>query len=259
MGCYNDDVLFIHIPKCGGTVVKEYLHTHLHNVKWPRNAHWFAGRDGRIEPTPADEQRAAKTVEDSKLPIGHIPLRDIPNYTGREIESWERIVTVIRNPYHQQISQWLFWRDRYAMGYNHANDVHAAMHPRFDSWVGTPDADFHIWYEQRKSIQTPLVKRPPSTENDYANWGGFYPYWVGVGDSIPDNVVLLRQETLADDLPDVLAPFIDGTPPPLHRTNVGPTKESRYLEYINKWETVETIESKFRWTFDNDIYPKVER
>jgi hypothetical protein len=259
MGCYNDDVLFIHIPKCGGTAVKEYMAQNLTDVKWPRNAHWFAMLDGRIDVTPGDEQRAAKTREESGLPIGHVPLRDIPNFTGRDIDSWERIIAVIRNPYHQQVSQWLFWRDRYAMGYEHPHDMYAAMHPRFDSWVGTPDADFHIWYEHRKSEQTPLAKRPPSAENDYANWGGFYPYWIGVGDKIPDNVQVLRQETLAHELPLALAPFMDGTPPPLHTTNVGPAKESKYLEYINRWEAVDAIEAKFFWAFDNELYPKIER
>lgn len=259
MGIYNDDVLFIHIPKCGGTAVKEYMNEHLDGIKWPRNADHYAMEAGRDEPSEADEARAAETVAESKLPIGHVPLRDIPAFTGRPLDSWKLILATIRNPYYQQISQWLFWRDRYARGMTHPHDMKAAAHPRFDSWVGTPDADFHIWYEHRKSAQAEFARHPPSAKTKYEKWGGFYPYWLSVDNSIPDNLTMVRQETMDVSVVDALSPFIKGEPPPMKHANKGPGRESDYLDYICDWESVDTIERKFKWCFAEGIYDKVER
>ena len=72
MGAYTDDVLFIHIPKCGGTAVKRYMLDHLQDVRWPRTDTWFWKERGLIErdPTPEDEQAANESVQRSRLPIG---------------------------------------------------------------------------------------------------------------------------------------------------------------------------------------------
>jgi hypothetical protein len=92
VGCYNDDVLFVHIPKCGGTAVKAYMAENLPGVKWPRPATWFMARDGRLEVTEADRKAAHQSTLDASLPIGHVPLRDIPRFTGRPLDSWYKII-----------------------------------------------------------------------------------------------------------------------------------------------------------------------
>jgi hypothetical protein len=259
VGCYNDDVLFVHIPKCGGTAVKAYMAENLPGVKWPRPATWFMARDGRLEVTEADRKAAHQSTLDASLPIGHVPLRDIPRFTGRPLDSWDKIIVTIRNPYYQQISQWLFWRERYATGDYHAHDIHAASHPRFDSWVGTPNADFHVWYEQRFHEGESIARKPPSAETSYEGWGGFYPYWVGVDGAIPDNVHMIRMEEMSHQLPLALAPYMDGPPPEMYRRNEGPVDESKYLRYITDApNTIKTIEAKFKWTFENGIYGRGE-
>ena len=48
------------------------------------------------------------------------------------------------------------------------------------------------------------------------------------------NVLLLRQELLEHQFPLALAPWIDGTPPPMGRVNVGVTDD--YLAYIRSLE-----------------------
>ncbi len=35
MGCYNNEVLFIHIPKCAGWTIKQYMREHLQGVLLP--------------------------------------------------------------------------------------------------------------------------------------------------------------------------------------------------------------------------------
>lgn len=249
MGAYNDDVLFIHIPKCGGTAAKEYMFRHLPDVKWPRTASWFARQAGRKDVTGADQARSDRAITDSKLPIGHVPLRDIVDFTGRPADSWERIIAVIRNPYEHQLSQWWFWRERYAKGDNHVHDMHAAAHPRLDSWLDTVDCDFYIWYEHSFHPGSELVRRPPSPATDYANWGGYFPYWFAINGKIPPNLVVLRQESLEHQFPLALAPWMDGVPPPMPRANE--TGHGPWREYYHKARSLEIVNAKFQWTFDN--------
>lgn len=242
MGAYNDDVLFIHIPKTGGTAFKHYMAAHLPDVKWPR---------------PDDPQ----SVEDSKLPIGHIPLRDIPEFTGRPLDSWSRIVGIIRNPYEQQVSQWWFWHRRYAEGDEHPHSVHAAMHPRIHTWLLEPECDFHIWYEHRFHPNNPLIRKPPSAVTSYADWGGYYWYWLSVDGALPDNLVILKQEDLQTTGPAALAPFMDGTPPPMPEKNVGGG-----MDWVQVFSaggidrgniSLAIITQKFRWCLENEYYPVV--
>lgn len=239
MGAYSDDVLFVHIPKTGGTAVKHYMAEHMDGVRWPR---------------PEDPA----SVEESGLPIGHIPLRDIPQLTGRPLESWDKIIAVIRNPYKQQVSQWWFWHKRYCEGDEHPHSVHAGMHPRIHSWLMEPECDFHIWYEHRFHPNNPLIKKPPSAVTGYADWGGYYWYWLSVDGALPSNLQILKQEELGHTLPLALAPYIDGPPPDVPVVNKGGSVD---------WEAVFSagginlgrrsmaiITSKFRWCIEQGHY-----
>ena len=255
MGAYNDDVLFIHIPKCGGTACKEYMAKHLPVMKWPRGDSWFTYRDGRNEITPQDKADARTTVEESRLPIGHIALQDIEPLTGRSPDSFQRIIIPIRNPYHQQVSQWHFWLTRYQQGQRHVHDIHAAGHPSFDTWPGELDSDFHIWYEAQFTAGAPLERK--SHQLSYEQLGGFYRYWVTIDGAVPTNVLMLRQETLEHSFPLACAPWIDGTPPAMHRSNESNGLD--HIAFINYTSTLDTIERKFKWTFDQGFYDKVPR
>lgn len=240
MGAYNDDVLFIHIPKTGGTSFKDYMAANLPGMKIP---------------DPRDDD----WNQTSKLPIGHVPLRDIEAFTGRPLDSWDRIIGIIRNPYRQQVSQWWFWHKRYAEGDQHPNSVHAAMHPRIHTWLLEPECDFHIWYEQRFHADSPLVKKPPSAVTGYEGWGGYYKYWLTVDEEFPPNLHILKMEELDTTGPAALAPYIEGTPPPMIRTNVGERIDWKMVLASNGKAaanvTMEIIESKFRWCFETGQYP----
>ena len=235
MGAYNDDVLFIHIPKTGGTAAKHYMAAHLPGVKWPR-------------------PKAPESVEESGLPIGHVPLRDIPMFTGRPLDSWEKIIAIVRNPYEHQVSQWWFWHRRYAEGDEHPHSVHAARHPRIHTWLLDPECDFHLWYEHCFHPGSPLTRKPPSAVTSYEGWGGYYFYWLSVDGKLPPNLTVLRQEELGHQLPLALAPYMDGPPPPLPEINVGGGMDWQKafsaggLELGNR--SMDIIWSKFQWVFE---------
>ena len=266
MGCYNDDLLFIHIPKCAGWSVKNWLRDHLPNVLMP------------------DDPR-------SKLPIGHVRLADIERFTGRPPESFKLILAIVRNPYVQQLSQMAFWATRYLDGGRHVHDVNtwrhvsaeivqeeiwqigrqrwewAPRHFNLTGFAGDPRCDFHAWYlqhhgyepgmpadEQQRVRQTVIAN--PEGENRYEDYGGLYRFWVTVNGVIPPNVAIIRLEDLDVVLPAVLEHHLGVTGTrPLPRLN---TSSHGDEAEIKAWYTplgAAIVEQKFPWAFDEFYKP----
>jgi len=240
MGCYNDDVLFIHIPKTGGWSCKQYMRDNLHGVLMPDDP-------------------------ESKLPIGHIRLADIHRFTGRDLDTFTLIIAVLRDPYEQQLSQWSFWRDRYARGERHVHDYIAATYPTLERFLSDPRCDFNVWYDQHigfKAGDTPAEQQAAKAEailkssraaNRYELFGGYYRYWLEVDGTIPDNVTICYHERLAADFTAALKPYIDGTPPPMPTLNASPSRR-KTREYYTP-QAAAMVEAKFDWAF-NEHYQK---
>ncbi len=235
MGAYNDTILFIHIPKTAGWSCKTYMKDNLPGVLLP-------------EETLAN------------LPIGHVRLQDIEGFTGRSPDSFEKILAVVRNPYEQQLSQWSFWRDRYARGQNHVHDLCAASFSRLEGWLEDPGCDFHIWYEQH--MDRPNAEPQVVGKQRYDDFGGFYRFWLTVDGEIPENVQVIRQENLDVEFPLALWPIeplngreyvTSAARPAMPHLNT-----SRHGTDVTKYYTpraAELVEAKFQWAFENYYQP----
>jgi len=234
MGCYNDEILFIHIPKCAGWSVKQYLKANVPGITLPDD-------------------------ENSKLPIGHIRLQDIERFTGRSPDSFKLILAIIREPYEQQLSQWCFWRDRYARGQRHIHDVVAAQYATVEGFLSDPRCDFHVWYEQHLGFEPGMTRTEqvfsrlpdgstPEVGNRYEAFGGCYRYWITVDDEIPGNVQVIRCEELDTELPKVLAPFIGHEPPPVPRLNR--SFHGKNIKAYYSPIAASLVEAKFQWAFE---------
>ena len=224
MGAYNDDLLFIHIPKCGGDAVKQYLKLHIPGMKVPGD-------------------------EDYKFPIGHIRLCDVEQYLGRKLESFKLILALVRNPYEQQLSQWQFWRDRYARYQQHAFDIMAKSHGRLGDFLLDENCDFHRWYEFsfRGRVTDEILTATPQTL--YAGFGGQYKFFLEVGGCIPTNVEVIRLEEIDQALPKALAPLTTAPLPPIPVTNRWPTISRPVHEYYTQL-SARLVEAKSRWAFE---------
>lgn len=235
MGVYSDDLLFIHIPKTGGTSAKAWLWEHLPGAR----GQW-----------PGDDPAGGADRDDGGLPIGHVPLMDVERFTGRAPDSFQRIVAIIRDPYEQQLSQWMFWRERYAAGQMHPHDIAAARHARIGSWLGDPMSNFHLWYEQTHGERRRLDFSRP----DAADYGGYYRYWLTVDGRIPPNVTVVHMERMADEWPAAVRGFVPDDAPPLPRRNVGSRRPYPTQAYYTP-EAARIVEAKFAWAF-SEHYPR---
>jgi hypothetical protein len=247
MGAYNNDILVIHIPKCGGWTAKRFCQHNLPGILMPEN--------------PA-----------SKLPLGHVRLADIQRFTGYAPSHWKRILACVRNPYEQQVSQAAFWAMRHLRGERHIHDVatwrhvseeivakdfhKAAMegppfqfaprHINLTGFVTDPRCDFHVWYQQH--IEGP--PRPaPEGHNTYQDYGGMFRYWLEIDGEIPDNVHVMHCENLAEELPAAIAEFVDHELPPVPTLNTSPWSGQAWEWYTPT--AMRAVEEKCPWAFEH--------
>ena len=154
---YNDKILYLHIPKCGGLSVTSAARASL---------------PGYVEPG------VKRKDHKPGLPIGHIRADDFEAFTGIPLSHFDVVFATIRNPVDCEWSKWNFWRRRYYMDtdsvtWRHPADEYCWRHS-FYKYVENGVEPFNDWYAD--SIQ-------PTIQKDY-NEVGRFNWWVN------DKVVL---------------------------------------------------------------------
>lgn len=223
---YTDRVAFVHVPKAGGHACREYLRARLDGVQYLDDAHTGSGS------------------------LGHVALRDFEQYTGRDPRTFEAVFAVRRNPYDHQVSQWLFWKDEYARGFQHEARRHAALYPDLQHWLLDPLSDWHVHDPRPAQLHDGRVVQKTTAGGDgYVEFGGFYRYWLGLGPSnrIPPNVRWARFEDLSDSFTRVVEPWC-GPAGQLARRNQGPKYKVDPMRYYSPL-AVRIVDSKFRHAF----------
>ena len=237
MGAFSDDLLFVHIPKCAGTAVRQWLKEYVPGTTDFRD-------------------------EGCNLPIGHIPLKDIERYTGRTPDSFDKIIAIVRNPYSHQLSQWLFWRDRHDRGGYHVHDQVAATHQTLTSFLHDARCDFHLWYESQVGSSDDagaMLKRRAAHVNRYPHYGGYFKYWVTINGEAPPNLRLLRMEELDDVWLQEVGEYAVPDAPGLRVVNER-TKRERDMKEVFEYygpQAVTIVNDKFEWTFANKFYQQM--
>ncbi len=228
MSVFNDNVLLIHIPKCAGSSAREYLLDYL-----PNPVDSLSGR------TPGHRG--------GPLPIDSTPLCDITEYTGRPLDSWQKIVIPIRNPYAQVVSHWRYHDRRYAEGGRHIHDWTAASKNMLHNWLTEPHSDFRVWYHTH--VRQDMTHEQAMGHVDAI---GYYEYWSTVDGEVPPNVEFIRTETMSADFPKAVAAFVTD-PGEFPHSNVGDGGDP--MSYYTQM-SMQIVEHRFRWAFENH-YTKV--
>lgn len=233
MAVWNDDVLFVHIPKTAGMSVRAYVRDNS-----PKDtAYQVSGREGLVD---------------------HVPIRDIPLWTERAIDSFKLIVAVVRDPYEQQLSQWWHWRDGYARGGRTLVEYTAAIRPDLASWLLEPYAEYSTWYEahlkplhmgNRPASHAQHLEQVTQAVRAY----GYYEYWLttGADRELPPNLLIIPFDDVAWRVPQALAPYMrDDAATELDHRNVSRKRDAR--QYHTNW-SVSIIEQRFKWAFDRGL------
>lgn len=226
MTAFSDRVAVAHLPKTGGHSLRTYLAEHVPGTRDLTSMYMHAP---------------------------HLALRDWEAWIGRHPDSFERIFAVIRDPYDHQLSQWKFWRDMYARGFRGEQFMHAALYSELTHWLLDPMSDWHVYDPRRLNGTRNLQRTVAPPDAGYEHFGGYYAYWLQVDGKVPDNVTLLRFETMGRDFPRALSEYL-GKPLPdtMPHENKGPGADEVRPYYSP--EAVQIVNSKFRWAFRKGLF-----
>lgn len=247
MASISEKLLFIHIPRCGGATCRKYL----------------------CDNVPAMLDPAA---DESPMPIGHVRLQDVERLSGRSVSSFDRIVAVVRHPCEQQLSQCMFWAGRYLQGQRQSQQVATWRHisealVRDDLWRHrqSPDTfrfqpdhanmaafvrdnrcDFNRWHTLWHALyfdHRDGDSNLPNPDDD------LYRYWLNVDSDMPENLIVVRHENLAEDFCEAVRPFV----------TTGDCKPFEHLNsasYAGKWEdyytplAIQAVRDKAPWAIE---------
>jgi len=220
---FNDEMIFIHNGKTGGTSCSNYL---LKNLKRP------------VYNCNNDNPKAYKAelgdIIHQKGIARHCTLSEaltfINQLNGKQLKDFKKVVVVIRHPYTLEFSF-----------YNHLKKKDI------------------IKRRQEKSGK--LLQLASGNFNDFIEKAGFHrpnhpqeAYFL-VDNKIPANVELVRFEQLSTDFPKAVAEFIsnDASPefPHANRTDYNLSLNAALTEEIR-----ELIYQKHKFMFDSGLYAR---
>lgn len=233
------DILFIHVPKTAGESLTKFLIDHIPGP--------FLLTDGPDRPDPSAPlplrvraKLAARRVLARLGPVYPRSVTRIENKRherlgeaaeflaarGRRLDDFLAILAVVRNPYDLEVSRYHYLRrgHRGVKGLARGREQAMAMAENFESFA----------------LRAPLLGRARIEE------------WYEIAGSRPQNLRILRFETLAEDLSAVLAPLY-GTQVKLPRLNATP--HAPYTAYLTPAAEA-AIYGKYRWLFDEGFYAR---
>ena len=186
------NVLYVHIPKTGGISTLRYLHA-VSGGKglWPMTDDW---------PFPSE----------------HVPVSAVPKFTDRTIDSFDMIVATIRDPWEQQLSHWLHWRDSYARGGRSLPELTAALCHDMTAWLLEPLSDYRVWWEhcltRTNNLHVNDLTAAAQALPDYYRW------WLQDEDGqLPDTLRLCPFDNLENAVKELVPsdhefPHVNGSP-----------------------------------------------
>ena len=220
---FNDRLMFIHIGKTGGSSAADYL---IHNLQGPA---WNCHAEADLELAPRGIAGMFPRTDIKR----HCTLAEARDYVhafdGRALSDFEKIVTIIRHPYTLEFSHY--------------------------HYMQRPDV------REREKGNPGLLERTSGDFADFVARAGYHRRdtpqegFFLVDGAVPPNVELVRYETLADDFPRAVAPYLKPDAafafPHVNRTGY----RSRVYDVLTP-EIEAGIHAKHRWMFDSGLYAR---
>jgi hypothetical protein len=240
---FNDELLFLHVPKAAGTSVTSYLIRSLPGqITLTEPADRLAASDrvsvfARAKLGLRRLRRHAGLLRRPQLKLiegtRHENLREaseVLRRMGRRLEDFRMILAIVRNPYELEVSRYHFFRRGHFGVQGLAHELAEELAQAGDFATFARLAPYH-------------GRLPGRIEE-----------WFEIDSSIPQNLRILRFENLQHEL----AAAVDAlgcrrVPLPNLNTSVhGP-----YTDYMTR-EIEQAIYEKFRWPFDRGFYPRLQ-
>jgi hypothetical protein len=207
---YNDELLFIHVPKTGGMSLTHVLVRELKGQVYltvPRGHEPRVAEEIIVEGTRHETLSKAAAYFDKEK---------------RDLSQFKAIIAVARNPYDMEVSRFHYLRKGNSFDRGAAQEL--AMAGDFNTFA----VQSSWWFKD------------------------FSEYYTLNG-RIPDNMVILRFESLAADFAAACPKFLKRTTElPL----VNSSDRGAFEAYLTS-EAEQAIFNKYRWLFDNGFYERI--
>lgn len=213
---FNQDLLFLHVPKTGGMAVTDKLLEILPKPIYyalPQNA------KDKFHNPPEIIAIAGKR---------HGNLKDAQEWIeqyNKKLSSFKKIIATIRNPYSMEVSRYFYLRKGYPWDKGKAQKI-------------ALDNDFETF-----AIESPYFGRKSSKIEDYFSIDGITPH----------NLTPIKQEQLHTDLGKVLAELGVILDTPIPKKNG--TKHLGYQHYLTP-KAEQAIYQRYQWLFDSGFYQR---
>ena len=214
---FNQDLLFLHVPKTGGMAVTNKLLNILPKPIYyalPEGAKDKFHNPPQIIATPGKRHGNLQEAQEW-----------ISQY-DKTLASFKKIVATVRNPYAMEVSRYFYLRLGHAWDRGQAQTI--ALENDFETFA----------------IKSPYFGRQDSQVENYFVING----------AIPDNLVVIKNESLHSDLGNVLSELDLTMDEPIQKLNE--TKHDDYSQYIITPEAEVAIYNRYQWLFDSGFYQR---
>lgn len=213
---FNQDLLFLHVPKTGGMAVTRKLLTVL-----PKPIYYALPEGAKDKAHHPPEIMAVVGKRHGNLQ----QAQDWVKQYGKTLSGFKKIVATIRNPYAMEVSRYFYLR------LNHPWDRGKAQKIALGS-------DFETF-----ALESPYFGRQSSGIEDYFTLDG----------RIPHNLSIIRQEQLDLDLAEVLGELNIILASPIAKLNG--TQHADYHQYLTP-SSEAAIYQRYQWLFEQGFYPR---
>lgn len=213
---FSKDLLFIHVPKTGGMSVTECLLDILPPPVYYSHPEHDSALEGRGIVQLAGTRH--ETLEEAAM---------IVRRWGFDLDTFPRILAVIRNPYSLEVSRYAYLQAGHP--WDRGENQRLAMRCDFETFA-------------RCSTHHSGPKRPIES------------YFL-VNGRLPANVTLLRFENLHDEVTRLASSL--GLPPPENFPWKNRSIHHDFRAYYTA-EAERAVRQRYRWLFDNGYYPPMD-
>ncbi len=213
---FNQDLLFLHVPKTGGMAVTKKLLDILPKPIYyalPEFTKEKFHDSSEIIVTPGKRHGNLKQAQEW-----------VSEY-GKTLASFKKIVATIRNPYAMEVSRYFYLRLGHAWDKGQAQTI--ALENDFETFA----------------LKSPYFGRKYSYVESYFVINGV----------IPDNLAVIKNESLHSDLENVLSELDLTMDEPIQKLNG--TQHDNYGQYITP-EAEVAIYNRYQWLFDSGFYQR---